>query len=191
MKMNILETERLILRGWKETDLEDFYDYASVEGVGESAGWPHHTDKEISKTILNQFINDDDVYALVLKENNKVIGSLGLHNCTMDKEYKANKQREIGYVLSKDYWGNGLVAEAVKKVMEYAFEEMNVDVLWCGYFSFNKQSRRVVEKCGFKFYGESTCNAQALNKTFELKKYIFTREDYQTNLLNNNNPQTN
>lgn len=74
------------------------------------AGWPHHTDKEVSKTILNKFIKDDDVYALVLKENNKVIGSLGIHNRTMDENYKANIQREIGYVLSKTYWGNGFVA---------------------------------------------------------------------------------
>ena len=178
--MKTLETERLILRNWRESDLDDFYEYASVEGVGEMAGWPHHTDKEVSKTILNKFIKDDDVYALVLKENNKVIGSLGIHNRTMDENYKTNIQREIGYVLSKTYWGNGFVAEAVKEAIKYAFEDMKVDVLWCGHFSFNNQSCSVIKKCGFKFYGEGEYEAKLLDKTFLEKQYIITNEDYKT-----------
>ncbi len=189
--MKTLETERLILRNWKETDLDDFYEYASVEGVGETAGWPTHTDKSVTKTILNQFIDEDEVYALVLKENNKVIGSLGIHKRTMDEDYKAPIQREIGYVLSRTYWGNGLVAEAVKKVIGYAFENMKVDVLWCGHFSFNNRSRRVVEKCGFKFYADGIYHAELLNKTFELKKYLLTKEDYKTMLIDDNNHHIN
>ena len=176
--MKTLETERLILRNWEEKDLDDFYEYAKVPGVGEMAGWPHHESKEVTQSILKDFIEKDEVYALVLKENNKVIGSLGIHKKKKDENYKANIQREIGYVLSKDYWGRGLMPEAVKAAIKYAFEELNVDVLWCGHFVSNNQSRRVIEKCGFKFYSEGIYEANLLNKSFEEKIYILTKKDY-------------
>ena len=54
--MKTLETERLILRNFKESDLDDLYEYAKVPGVGENAGWPHHEDIESTKKILNDFI---------------------------------------------------------------------------------------------------------------------------------------
>jgi ribosomal-protein-alanine N-acetyltransferase len=178
--MKTLETERLVLRHWQETDLNDLYEYAKVEGVGEMAGWRHHENKETSKNILDGFIRNGDVYAIVLKANNKVIGSLGIHNDTLDPEYKAEIQREIGYVLSKDYWGNGYVPEAVKAAVKYAFEELYVDVLWCGHFLINAQSQRVNEKCGFRYYKDGIFEANALNKTFDGKHYIMTKEDYKS-----------
>ena len=73
-----IETERLILRAWRETDLADLYEYASVEGVGEMAGWNHHQSVEESRRILDSFISGKKTFALELKENGKVIGSLGL-----------------------------------------------------------------------------------------------------------------
>ena len=74
----VIETERLILRPFEQSDLDDFYEYASVEGVGEMAGWKHHENKEKSQSILDLFITEDKTFAIVLKENNKVIGSLGV-----------------------------------------------------------------------------------------------------------------
>ena len=127
-----IETDRLILRGWKETDLNDFYEYASVEGVGEMAGWKHHDSMEISKKILQSFISEKNVFAIVYKENNKVIGSLGLHVSWANDEasYKDMKVKEIGYVLSKTYWGMGLMPEAVKAVIEYCFDNCKLDTLF-------------------------------------------------------------
>jgi ribosomal-protein-alanine N-acetyltransferase len=178
--MKTLETKRLILRDWQESDLNDLYEYAKVDGVGEMAGWKAHENIEVSKRILKDFIDKGDVYAAVLKENGKVIGSLGIHDRTMDKNYKADVQREIGYVLSKDYWGKGIMPEAVREAIKYAFEEIKTDVLWCGHFTINPQSQRVVEKSGFKFYGNGKYEAKALNKTFDEKQYIMTKEDYET-----------
>lgn len=151
----ILETQRLILREFKEEDLTDFYEYASVDGVGEMAGWSHHENIEITKEILNSFIKDNKVFAIVYKENNKVIGSLGVEKYGMEDkldEFKNLYGREIGYVLSKDYWGKGLMKEAVKYVINYLFDECNLDFIICGYYLFNNQSKRVQEKCGFKPY---------------------------------------
>ena len=147
-----IETDRLILRAWQESDLADFYEYASVPGVGEKAGWNHHQSVDESKRILGFFIAGKKTFALVLKENGKVIGSLGLEPRADDAGLDAELQgREIGYVLSKDYWGRGLMTEAVKAVIDYCFSELSYDYLTCGHFDHNDRSRRVVEKCGFEF----------------------------------------
>lgn len=151
----VLETQRLILREFEENDLKDFYEYASVDGVGEMAGWHHHENIEKSEEILNQFMKENKVFAIVYKENNKVIGSLGIEKYDMEDkldEFKKLYGREIGYVLHKDYWGKGLMPEAVKCVIDYLFNDLELDFLICGYYSFNDQSKRVQEKCGFKPY---------------------------------------
>ena len=150
-----IETERLILRPFIQTDLDDFYEYASIEGVGEMAGWKHHQSKEESQQILNRFIENDKTFAIVLKSNNKVIGSLGIEEYGMEDkltEFSNYIGREIGYVLSKSYWGIGIMPEAVKAVIDYLFKVLKFDFLTCGYYDFNKQSKRVQEKCGFKPY---------------------------------------
>lgn len=150
-----IETDRLILRPWQESDLEDFYAYASVSGVGEMAGWCHHKSIEESQQILSMFINGKKTLALELKETGKVIGSLGLEELRSDPVEDALYGREIGYVLSKDYWGRGLMPEAVEAVIRYCFDVLNFDYLTCGHFFRNDRSRRVIEKCGFTYFGET------------------------------------
>ena len=145
----------MILRPFVESDLDDFYEYASVEGVGEMAGWKHHESREESLEILKMFINNDQTFAICLKENGKVIGSLGVDEYGMEQalsEFYDYRGRELGYVLSKDYWGMGIMTEAVKAVMDYLFRERKLDFLTCGYYDFNSRSKRVQEKCGFRPY---------------------------------------
>lgn len=147
-----IETQRLILRPWQEKDLRDLFEYASVEGVGEMAGWNPHQSLEESQRILSMFIRDKKTFALEWKESGKVIGSLGLEPRDEDAGLeKALRGREIGYVLSKDYWGQGLMTEAVKAVIDFCFRELNFDYLTCGHFNHNDRSRRVVVKCGFSY----------------------------------------
>ena len=147
-----IETDRLILRAWQETDLEDFYEYARVDGVGQRCGWLPHESREESKRILELFIAEKKTFALELKENQKVIGSVGLEVRDVELDIDRNRMgREIGYVLNKDYWGRGLMPEAVKAVIEHCFRELDFDWLTCGHFTWNDQSRRVVEKCGFRY----------------------------------------
>ncbi len=150
-----IETQRLILRPFGKTDLEDFYEYASVEGTGEMAGWHHHENREKSSQILDLFITEDKTFAVCLKESGKVIGSLGVEKYGMEDkltEFDGYRGREIGYVLSKDYWGKGLMPEAVSAVVDYLFNECDMDFLTCGYYDFNSRSKRVQEKCGFVPY---------------------------------------
>ena len=100
-----IETPRLILRAFRESDLEDFYRYASVDGVGEMAGWRHHESREETQRILDSFIEHDKTFALCLKENNRVIGSLGVEKYGLEdklSEFFDYRGRELGYVLSKE-----------------------------------------------------------------------------------------
>ena len=149
-----IETERLILRPWQEADLEALYAYASHPDVGIHAGWNPHTTINESKLILDMFIREKMVFALELKENGCVIGSLGLEEPNPDPVTKGYG-REIGYVLGKPYWGRELMVEAVRAVIDYCFEVLDFDFLTCGHFVQNHRSRRVIEKIGFTYFGES------------------------------------
>ena len=148
-------SERLILRAFTESDLEDFYKYASVNGVGEMAGWKHHKNIQESAEILDRFINEDKTFAIYLKENGRVIGSLGIEKYGLEDkltEFDGYRGRELGFVLSKEHWGKGIMPEAVNAVIDYLFNERDLDFLLCGYYNFNSQSKKVQEKCGFKPY---------------------------------------
>ena len=147
-----LTTERLILRPWRSSDLDDLYEYASVDGVGQMAGWKPHESREESLEILRRFIDGKRTFALEC--DGKAIGSLGIeqYNEKRFPEFDEKRCREIGYVLSKAYWGRGLMPEAVRKVIKYLFEEVKLDVILCGHFLSNRQSARAQEKCGFHHY---------------------------------------
>ena len=148
----ILKTKRLILRPFKRSDLDDFYEYAKVDGVGQMAGWNPHKNKDESRVILDRFIVEKKTFAIVHQD--KVIGSLGIEEYDEKKfpEFMDKEAREIGYVLSKDYWGRGFMPEAVKAVIDYCFNILKLDMLFCAHFKENYQSQRVQEKCGFVHY---------------------------------------
>lgn len=148
--MKTLETERLILRKFVEDDLDDIFEYAQSLNVGPNAGWPPHKTKEDTAKILKNFIVEDEVWAIVEKKSNKVLGSYGLHN---DQKRDNSNAKMIGYVLSDKFWGNGYVPEATKRVLEYAFNELDLNIISVYHFPFNERSKRVIEKCGFKFEG--------------------------------------
>lgn len=147
-----IETDRLILRPWRESDVEDFYEYASVDGVGQMAGWQPHKSLEETKTVLDLFMEQKKSFALELKESGKVIGSLSLDEQDEDIDLPKNSQgRELGFALNKDFWGRGLMPEAVMAVIGYCFSELYFDWLCCGHFVWNDRSSRVIEKCGFQY----------------------------------------
>jgi len=148
---NVIQTERLTLRAWKEADLDDFFEYARVDGVGQMAGWSPHRSIEESSIILEHFISRKHTFAL--EYDSKVIGSLGLEAYKEENypELDSLCGCEIGYVLSKDYWGRGLMTEAVKAVIDHLFFTEKLDFILVGHFDHNKRSARVIEKCGFKY----------------------------------------
>ena len=101
--------------------------------------------------ILGSFIKHKKTFAL--EYNGKVIGSLGIEEYSEENypELNALQGREIGYVLSKAYWGQGLMPEAVKAVIDWLFNVVKLDFIIVGHFDRNAQSKRVVDKCGFQY----------------------------------------
>ena len=155
-----LKTDRLILRPWRESDLSDFYEYASVDGVGQMAGWLPHQSIEESRDILAKFIEGKKTFALELE--GKVIGSLGIENYKEDvfPELDTIQGRSIGYVLSKNYWGRGLMPEAVQAAIHYLFDTEKLDFILISHFVWNRQSARVIEKCGLRYCKTITLNTR-------------------------------
>jgi len=145
-----LETERLILRPWCEADAEELYEYACDPDVGPIAGWPVHTSVENSREIIREVLSSDGTYAVILKGTGLPIGSIGIMR---NKNIPTGeKEAELGYWLGKPYWGQGLIPEAAREFLRYCFEEMHLDRVWCGFYEGNEKSRRVQEKCGFKYH---------------------------------------
>lgn len=172
----VLKTNRLTLRPWRESDLHDFYEYARVDGVGQMAGWKPHSDLDESCRILDMFIAGKKVFAL--EHCGKVIGSLGVEQYREDHYPQLDPclGREIGYVLSRDYWGRGLMPEAVKAVISWLFEEEKLDFIICGHFDHNSRSRRVIEKCGFRYLGTVPFETR-LDTVETALDYILWREE--------------
>ena len=148
----ILETERLILRPWTSGDAESLYKYASDDRVGPIAGWQPHKSVEESRQIIFDVLSAKETYAVVLKETNEPVGSIGLMIGEKSNLVLAENEGEIGYWIGVPYWGRGLIPEAVNEMIRHAFEELSLDRLWCGYFDGNEKSKRCQEKCGFRYH---------------------------------------
>ena len=154
-----LETERLILRPWTKDDLQDFFEYASIEELGQMAGWLPHKTIDESRVVLDMFIRGRKVFAIELKETGRVIGSFGIEEPDPDPEQEL-LGRELGYVLHKRYWGMGLMPEAAKRVISWCFDTLGYDFLTCSHFDWNKQSSRVIEKTGFRYFSTTPYTTQ-------------------------------
>lgn len=150
--MNILETKRLILRPWQESDAADLYEYAKDPRVGPIAGWPSHTSVEDSRNVIVSALSAPNTFAVVLKETNQPIGCIGLMVGKQSNLGILDNEGEIGYWLGVPYWGQGLIPEATQEIIRYGFEDLQLTKLWCGYFEGNDKSRRVQEKCGFQYH---------------------------------------
>lgn len=147
-----LETERLILRPWKETDAESLYEYARDERVGPVAGWPPHTSVENSREVIKYVLSEQETYAVCLKEDNRAIGSIGLMRGKQSNLDLPENEGEIGYWIGVPFWGQGLIPEAVRELIRHAFSDLGIDTLWCAYFDGNEKSKRAQEKCGFTYH---------------------------------------
>lgn len=152
MKKMILYTERLSLRPWTESDAESLYLYAKDPKVGPIAGWPPHTSVENSKEVIRKILSVEETYAVCLKEDDVAIGSIGLMIGKKSNLKVSEDEAEIGYWIGVPFWGKGLIPEACREIIRHAFADLNLKTLWCGYFEGNEKSRRVQEKCGFKYH---------------------------------------
>ena len=152
---DVLMTQRLILRRWEQADAEDLYRYACDPDVGPIAGWPPHKNPDESRAVIRDVLNGREAYAICLKEDGRAIGAIELklngHTDLTDRDDEC----EIGYWLGKPFWGRGIVPEAVTEMLRRAFEDIGMQKVWVGYYEGNSKSKRVQEKCRFRFQRKS------------------------------------
>lgn len=146
----MLETKRLLLRPWQESDAQSLYQYAKDPAVGPPAGWPPHTSVENSRELIRSVLSAPETYAVCLKDGTP-IGSVGLKLKGYTDMTDRDDECELGYWIGKPFWGQGLIPEAARELLRYAFEELNMRAVWCGYYAGNEKSRRVQEKLGFVY----------------------------------------
>lgn len=147
----ILETERLILRRFDESDAENVYLYAKDPDVGPIAGWPPHKSVDESREVIRNIFSGAEAYAVCLKSDNKAIGAIELKLNGHTDMTEKDDECELGYWLGKPFWGQGIIPEAVREILRHAFEDIGMNKVWCGYYDGNVKSKRVQEKCGFRY----------------------------------------
>ncbi len=147
----MLETKRLILRRWEDSDAASLYEVAKDPAVGPIAGWPAHQSIEESRNVIRTVFTGREAYAVCLKTDNKAIGAIELklngHTDMTDR----TDECELGYWLGKPFWGQGIIPEAVEELLRHAFEDIGMTKVWVGYYEGNLKSKRVQEKCRFRY----------------------------------------
>ena len=165
-----LQTERLILRPWQESDAKALYKYAQNPNIGPIAGWPPHTSVEDSLGIIKSVLSAPENYAVVLKETGEAVGSIGImtERNELLSARMADDECEIGYWIGEPFWGQGLIPEAINEILRHAFENLRKTAVWCGYYDGNEKSKRAQEKCGFTY------------SHTEYNKLVLLMSDYRT-----------
>ena len=148
-----METERILIRHWQESDAEALFKYASDPDVGPRAGWPAHKSVEESLEIIRTFFHNDTTWAIVLKENGEAIGCIGYYTHETSNIPIGENDCEVGYWVGKPYWNRGICTEALKLMLDYCIHEKHFKNIWADHFTGNPASGRVMEKCGFSDTG--------------------------------------
>lgn len=173
-----IETKRLLIREISFNDVDDFLEYSSSPDVGPNAGWKPISDIELARRIIAGDILKKNVFSIVLKEKNKMIGTVSIYqeNCLR----RIKQVRQLGFSLSDKYWNNGYMTEALKGVIKYIFDNTDAKVIEVGHHSDNLRSKRVIEKLGFIYDGR-ICMFKKLydGRLIDADFYSMTKDDYE------------
>lgn len=156
------------LRKWRASDFKDVVKHANNYNVARflTDQFPHPYTEEDGRSYISMIADDDPPQVFAIDINGEAAGSIGLFPQTDIHR----KNAEIGYWLSEDYWGNGIMTDAIKQMVEYGFKTFDINRIFARPFSINPGSQRALEKAGFK-----------LEARFE--KALFKNGDYIDELI--------
>lgn len=188
----VLESDRLILRGWRDEDASSLFKYARDERVGPLAGWLPHRDENYSRAIIRTVFANRESYAICLKAHfdtaqksglssssekalpiavSEPVGSISLTlDGSSDRPLKAG-EAELGYWVAYPFWGQGIASEAAMEICRYAFSSLFINRIYCAYFEGNDRSKRVTEKCGFTYHHTNE-NRKILQLGISVREYV-------------------
>ena len=173
-----IKSERLILRKLSYSDQKDIFEYAKNPRVADHLLWEAHQNEFDTIQFLNLVYeaynhNNAAPWGIEIKSSKKIIGTIGFVNYYNDK-----KEAEIGYALSENYWGKGLVTEALREVLKFGFVKMNLDLITARCKPVNTASFRVLEKCHFDFEGIIEQQMEIKGKLEDMRMYSLTKKAY-------------
>jgi ribosomal-protein-alanine N-acetyltransferase len=173
-----LETERLILRKINLKDAADIFQYASDPLLTKHTLWATHTSIEDSKYFIEAVMLEyrkhlPTSWGIEHKRDSKLIGTCGF--IYWDRH---DSRAEIGYALSRQYWGQGYMTEAVQAIIDVGFCQMNLNRIEARCNLANKASAQVMEKVGMKFEGILRKHIFAKGVYCDLKMYSLLREEW-------------
>ena len=148
--MKKLETKRLILTDWTESDAEELFSLAQNPNLGPHAGWKPHADVAESLEIIRTLFLPSMVWKVIDKNTGVIMGSMGLE---IDRFRPGIASKELGYWIAEEFWGQGLATEAATAALTYAFEDLNLDIVGICTGPSNLRSQRVIQKLGFTYEG--------------------------------------
>jgi RimJ/RimL family protein N-acetyltransferase len=161
-------TENISLRPWKSSDIDNLLLYANNPKIASNLtnAFSHPYTKEAGLKFLEMAQSHSPTHIFAICINNQAIGGIGVH----PQQDIHEKCAELGYWLAEPFWGQGIMSQAVKQMIEYAFKNFDIVRLFARPFSSNKGSQKVLEKCGFSH--EAT-----------LKKSIYKNDIYLDELI--------
>ena len=175
----MIETKRVYLRPWQKDDASDLFLYAKSPLVGPQAGWPVHTSVSNSEWIIENVLSTPYTYAIVLKETDRIIGSYSIMFKDRSNIKIDDNEVELGFWIGEPYWGQGIIKEVTQSVLDFCFNILKCNNVWCGYYEGNIKSMRVQEKCGFRYHhNELKKDCLCEPKERMLIVNILTKEDY-------------
>ena len=174
----ILETKRLVLRELKISDAKDMFEYAHLPEVGPMAGWEPHPNISHTKSVIQMYHDKKKfgqlgVFAIILKENRKMIGTVELHSYI--KGFKA----ELGYTLNPAYRGFGYATEASKAMLRYGFMDLELRRIEAATYVTNIDSINVLVRLGFRHEGMKKDGYYLYDGTLhDINIYGMTKDEY-------------
>lgn len=177
--MSIIETQRLVLRPFREGDAEVMYrNWTFDKRVARYCRWYPHENIEATKMLLKMYLDEAEQgfeyrWAITFREKDEPVGAIDVVRVSED-----GKTAEVGYVLSHKYWGQGIMTETLKAVIRTLFYRGFTEITACHHID-NPASGRVMEKCGMNLV--STAQAQekfGSDKLCEVKYYSVKEGEY-------------
>jgi [ribosomal protein S5]-alanine N-acetyltransferase len=175
-----LETGRLLLRRMRLDDAEAMFAYASDPEVTRYVLFETHRTVEDSETFLRLAVEgyergDFGGWGVVLKDSGAFVGT-----CGVDVNYAPEHTRaELGYVLSRDHWGRGLMTEAVRAVIRFSFRRMELNRIQARCIAENTASARVMEKAGMTYEGTLRESEFIKGAYRDMKLYSILRREFR------------
>ena len=169
--MKTLMTERLILRDWQPEDATDMLAFYGDPEIWPKAGGVVFPDLDACRRCIQDYEKAQEVWAVTLKNSGRAVGSIFLEDIGRHPGY-----RELEFVLSGEYHNRGYMTEAVRRVLQFSFLELGLEIVAAGHYPENLPSRRVLEKCGFTY--EGTLRKYSKNGKDSVR-YSITKEEWE------------